>query len=228
MNNNPKYLDQSILTLKGVGEKMLERFAKRSLVTFNDLLFHLPIRYQDKTRIVPISSLRPGDHALVKGKLTHCQVHQARQAVLSCTIEDNHSVLSLRFFHFNKQQVLGFQRALEQGKWLSCFGEAKYGRHTLEITHPEYRIIEEHQIVQLAETLTPVYPTTEGLSQLLLRNCIAQVIEQLDEQQLKDYLPGEIRQALKLPSLYQSLIYLHSPPESSLFELIEGSIKFNP
>ncbi len=223
-NKNPAYLDQSIIILKGVGEKMLERFAKRSLFSLNDLLFHLPIRYQDKTRIVPISSLRAGDHALVKGKLTHCQVHQARQAVLSCTIEDDNSILSLRFFHFNKQQVSGFQRALEQGKWLSCFGEVKYGRHTLEITHPEYRIINQHQQVKVEETLTPVYPTTEGLSQLLLRNCIHQILEQLQESQLSDFLPPIIRQLLQLPSLFQALNYLHSPPpDSSLFELIEGS-----
>jgi len=223
-NKNPAYLDQSIIVLKGVGEKMLERFSKRSLFTLNDLLFHLPIRYQDKTRIVPISSLRIGEHALVKGKLTHCQVHHARQAVLSCTIEDDNSILSLRFFHFNKQQVLGFQRALEQGKWLSCFGEVKYGRHTLEITHPEYRIINQHQQVKVEETLTPVYPTTEGLSQLLLRNCIHQILEQLQESQLSDFLPPIIRQLLQLPSLFQALNFLHSPPpDSSLFELIEGS-----
>ncbi len=224
MNNDPAYLDQSIIILKGVGEKMLERFAKRSLFSLNDLLFHLPIRYQDKTCIVPISSLRIGDHALFKGKLTHCQVHQARQAVLSCTIEDDNSILSLRFFHFNKQQVSGFQRALEQGKWLSCFGEVKYGRHTLEITHPEYRIINQHQQVKVEESLTPVYPTTEGLSQLLLRNCIHQILEQLQESQLSDFLPPSIRQLLQLPSLFQALNYLHSPPpDSSLVELIEGS-----
>ncbi len=223
-NKNFAYLDQSIIILKGVGEKMLERFSKRSLFSLNDLLFHLPIRYQDKTRITHISSVRAGDHALVKGQLTHCQVHQARQAVLSCTIEDDNSILSLRFFHFNKQQVSCFQRALEQGKWLSCFGEAKYGRHTLEITHPEYRIINQHQKIQLEETLTPVYPTTEGLSQLLLRNCIHQILEQLQESQLSDFLPPRIRQSLQLPSLFQALNYLHSPPpDRSLFELIESS-----
>lgn len=203
---------------------MLERFARRSLYTLNDLLFHLPSRYQDKTRVVPIAGLRSGDHALLKGKLTHCQVHHARQAVLSCTIEDENSVLSLRFFHFKKQQVVGLQKALQQGKWLSCFGEVKYGRHSLEIIHPEYRIINKDQPIQVAEALTPVYPSTEGLSQLLLRNTIHQVLEQLQEQQLADYLPPAIRHALKLPSLFQALNYLHSPsPDCSLFELVEGS-----
>ncbi len=222
---------------------MLERFAKRSLLTLNDLLFHLPIRYQDKTRVVPISSLRIGDSALLTGELTQCKTHFARRAVLSCEISDGSGVVSLRFFHFNKQQVAGLTRALEQGKWLKCFGEIKRGRQSLEITHPEYRIIDQHQPIQVDETLTPIYPTTEGLSQLALRNAIGQVIEHLKSQiepqevqqgkackerpckeQVCDFLPLSIRQELQLPSLLQALIYLHAPPpDCPVFELVEGN-----
>ena len=218
---------------------MLERFAKRSLLTLNDLLFHLPIRYQDKTRVVPISSLRIGDSALVTGELTQCKTHFARRAVLSCEISDGSGVVSLRFFHFNKQQVAGLTRALEQGKWLKCFGEIKRGRQSLEITHPEYRIIDQHQPIQVDETLTPVYPTTEGLSQLALRNAIGQVIEHLKAQQAQqdgvckdrlcieqvpDFLPASIRRELQLPSLLQALLYLHAPPpDCPVFELVEGN-----
>ncbi|MCK5648230.1 MAG: hypothetical protein KAI22_05070, partial [Gammaproteobacteria bacterium] len=233
------WLEQSISVLNGVGEKMLERFAKRSLLTLNDLLFHLPIRYLDKTRVVPISSLRIGDSALVSGELIQCKTHFARRSVLNCEINDGSGIISLRFFHFNKQQVAGLSRALEQGKWLKCFGEIKRGRQSLEITHPEYRIIDQHQLIQLDETLTPVYPTTEGLSQLALRNAIAQLIEQLKlqiEQQkimpgeamvtgelVRDYLPVSIRRELQLPCLSQALIYLHAPPpDCPVFELVEG------
>ncbi len=176
-----EWLEQSIIVLTGIGEKMLQRFARRSLFTLNDLLFHLPVRYQDKTRIVPIARLRVGDHYLVKGELIDCHIQQGKRAVLSCTIDDGTSVLNLRFFHFNQRQVTGLKKALEQGKWLTCFGEAKYGRQTLEIIHPEYRIINKNQLIQMDESLTPVYPTTEGLSQLVLLNAIQQVIEKLQQ-----------------------------------------------
>ncbi|MCU7939337.1 MAG: ATP-dependent DNA helicase RecG [gamma proteobacterium symbiont of Bathyaustriella thionipta] len=235
------WLEQSIIVLKGVGEKMLERFAKRSLFTLNDLLFHLPVRYQDKTRVVPISTLRVGDSALVSGELIQCKTHTARRAVLTCEINDGSGVISLRFFHFNKQQASALTRALEQGKWLKCFGDIKRGRQSLEITHPEYRIIDQHQPIQLDETLTPIYPTTEGLSQLALRNAIQQVLQRLKQQiqqqakvdeatvskehaLVSDYLPLTIRQELQLPSLIDALLYLHSPPpDCPVFELIEGN-----
>lgn len=226
------WLEQSIINLKGVGEKMLERFSRRSLFTLNDLLFHLPIRYQDKTRVVAIASLRVGETSLVSGELIQCKTHYARRPVLSCEINDGSGVLSLRFFHFNKQQTAGLTKALEQGKWLRCFGEIKRGRKSLEITHPEYRIIDPHQPVQLAETLTPVYPTTEGLSQLALRNAIEQITNRLTQQMqtnkdqflVRDFLPPAIRQELQLPSLARALLYLHAPPpDCPVFELQEGN-----
>lgn len=240
-----EWLEQSIIVLKGIGEKMLQRFSKRSLFTLNDLLFHLPLRYQDKTRVVTIASLRAGDNFLVTGELTDCHVQQGKRAVLSCTIDDATSVLNLRFFHFNQQQAQGLKRALEQGKWLTCFGEAKYGRQTLEIIHPEYRIINKNQPIPVDERLTPVYPTTEGLSQLVLRNAIQQVIEKLQQklqepsasgkesladgnnssntELIEDFFPPSIRQELKFPTLSEALIYLHAPPpDCSVFELMEG------
>ena len=231
------WLEQSIIVLKGIGETMLERFAKRSLFTLNDLLFHLPVRYQDKTRVVPISTLRAGDSALVSGEIIQCKIHTARRAVLSCEINDGSGVLSLRFFHFNKQQASALARAGEQGKWLKCFGDIKWGHQSLEITHPEYRIIDQHQPIQLDDSLTPVYPTTEGLSQPALRNAIQQVLQGIkgqtrtdkedtfrEQSMVSDYLPSTIRQELQLPSLVDALVYLHSPPpDCSVFELIEGN-----
>lgn len=223
------WLAQPVNVLRGIGEKMLARFARRSLLTLNDLLFHLPLKYQDKTRVVPISGLRIGDTVLVSGELLQCKTHYVRSAVLSCEISDGTGVLSLRFFHFNKQQAAALSRALEQGKWLKCFGEIKYRRQCLEITHPEYRIIEADQPIPVDASLTPVYPTTEGLSQLTLRNAIAQVIEQLKkpnttENGLRDYIPEAIRAELQLPSLSEALIYLHAPPpDCPVFELVEGN-----
>ncbi len=224
------WLEQSIIVLKGVGEKMLERFARLSLHTLNDLLFHLPIKYQDKTRVVSISGMRVGESALVTGELIQCKTQYVRRAMLNCVINDSSGVINLRFFHFNKQQVAGLTRALEQGKWLRCFGEVKRGRHAFEMIHPEYRIIEPHQLIAVDETLTPIYPATDGLSQLALRNAIGQVIEYLKQDHLSigealvhDFLPGPIRQELQLPALLQALIYLHAPPpDCPVFELVDG------
>ncbi len=227
------WLEQPVIALKGIGEKLQERFARRKLFTLNDLLFHLPVRYLDKTRIQPIAGVRINDSALVCGELLSCKTHYARRPVpvMTCQISDGSAMLTLRFFHFNKSQTQALAKALEEGKWLSCFGEVKRGRQGLEMTHPEYRIIAEDQIIQMQEHLTPVYPTTEGLSQTALRNAIAQVIQQLKQQQnnnsqreiITDFLPEAIRRELALPLLSQCLLYLHEPPpECSVFELTEG------
>ncbi len=225
------WLEQPVIVLKGVGEKLQERFARRKLFTLNDLLFHLPVRYLDKTRVQPLAAVRINDSALVRGALLSCKTHYARRPVMTCQISDGSAVLTLRFFHFNQSQTRALARALETGQWLSCFGEIKRGRQGLEMTHPEYRIIAQDQIIQVQEHLTPVYPTTEGLSQTALRNAIAQVIERLKQQQknnsqhelIMDFLPEPIRRELALPSLSQCLLYLHEPPpECSVFELTEG------
>ncbi len=224
------WLEQSIIVLKGVGEKMLARFGKRSLFTLNDLLFHLPVKYLDKTRVVPIATLRAGESALVSGELLACHVRPGRRAVLHCEIRDASGCISLRFFHFHKQQVTTLNNAVQQGKWLSCFGEIKSSRQGMEISHPEYRIIEPQQIIQLDSCLTPVYPSTEGLSQTALRHAIAQVLDYLRAKQqsaeqplVKDLLPVAIRQQLKLPALLDALFYLHAPPpDCAVFELHEG------
>lgn len=214
MSKDEDWLDQPLIVLKGIGEKMLERFARRSLLTLNDLLFHLPIRYQDKTRVVPISALRIGDSALVTGELIQCKTQYARRAVLLCDINDGSGIISLRFFHFNKQQAASLARAMEQGKWLRCFGEIKRGRQSLEIIHPEYRIIEQHELIHVADSLTPVYPTTEGLSQLAIRNAIGQVIEFLalkvgQQDTLSD-------KTLPRKSLLDEAIYHHATEDETL------------
>jgi ATP-dependent DNA helicase RecG len=242
MLDDGAWLQQPIIHLKGIGDKMQERFARRSLRTFNDLLFHLPIRYQDKTRVVPIASLRIGDSALIHGELVHCQRHSTmKRPMLSCDINDGSGVMSLRFFHFNHHQAKALSRATEQGKWLMGFGEVKRGRHSFEIIHPEYRIIEPQQVIMLEETLSPVYPTTEGLAQKILSNAIAQVLDLLQQRLrlplsqvgnkslskqplIADLLPVSIRQRLALPGTIEALFYLHQPPpDCPILALQEGS-----
>ena len=216
-------LEQSIIVLKGIGEKMLERFAKRSLYTLNDLLFHLPVRYQDKTRLIPIAECHAGDSAFFSGKLQQCAIQTARSRMLHCDINDGSATMSVRFFHFNQHQAMALIRAAEQGKWLSCYGDIKWGRPSLQIIHPEYRIIEPWQTITIDKTLTPVYPSAEGLSQRIIRQAMAQVLQRLKKTEAADLLPLSIRRELKLPTLNEALFYLHNPPpDCSLFDLQQG------
>ncbi len=213
-------LEQSIIVLKGIGEKLLERFAKRSLFSLNDLLFHLPLRYQDKTKVINISHLQVGHSALLAGELIECKVQTVRRAILSCDINDGTGIITARFFHFNPAQAKFLIHAAEQGRWITCFAEIKRGRTSLEVIHPDYRIINAHQSIPTDKTLTPVYPSTEGLSQSVLRNAITQVLSDIDRVVIEDYLPLAIREQLKLPSLNEALHYLHHPPpDCSVFEL---------
>ncbi|MCK5696692.1 MAG: ATP-dependent DNA helicase RecG [Gammaproteobacteria bacterium] len=213
-------LEQSIIVLKGIGKKLSERFAKRSLFSLNDLLFHLPIRYQDKTKVVNIAHLQVGHSALFTGELLECQVQTLRRTVLSCVINDGTGVINVRFFHFNSAQAKSLINATEQGRWLSCFADIKRGRNSLEVIHPEYHIINDDYTIPIDNSLTPVYPTTEGLSQGVLRNTIKQALNYLERAVIDDYLPFAIREELKLPSLNETLNYLHHPPpDSSAFEL---------
>jgi len=216
-------LEQSIIVLKGIGEKMRERFAKRSLYTLNDLLFHLPVRYLDKTRLTPIAECHAGESAFFSGKLLQCNIQTTRNRILNCDINDGSATISMRLFYFNQQQALALIRAAEQGKWLSCYGDIKWGRPCLQIIHPEYRIIESYQSIVIDKTLTPVYPSTEGLSQRIIRQAIAQILPQLSKTEVAELLPLSIRQELKLPTLSEALFYLHNPPpDCSLVDLQQG------
>lgn len=225
-NRESDYLNQPIAVLKGIGEKMSQRFARRDLYTLQDLLFHLPLRYLDKTRIIPIATLRPGDSALISGKIIQCHTHFGKRAVLSCHLNDGSGTLVLRFFHFNKQQ----KERLRQGQQLRCFGDVRRGKNTLEITHPEYQLLDPDVILPVDETLTPVYPSTEGVSQFALRNALQQVLSHMQmsgEELLSDYIPQAILEQLKLPELSQALLYLHAPPaDCPVYDLTQGSDPF--
>lgn len=205
---------------------MSQRFNKRDLFTLQDLLFHLPLRYQDKTRLIAIADLRAGESALISGEIIQCQTSFGKRAVLNCQINDGSGTLLLRFFHFNKAQ----QERLRQGQWLRCFGDVRRRKHNLEIIHPEYQFVDADNILPVDEVLTPVYPTTEGVSQHTLRNAVQQVLNRLQtsgEQLISDYLPPAVREQLKLPDLFQSLLYLHAPPpDCKIKELTSGRDPF--
>ena len=166
-------LDQIPLTgLKGVGSKLAEKLGHLHLQTVQDLLFHLPHRYEDRTLSSPIAELLPGMQCNVEGFIQDCQIVPARRRMMVCRISDGNGSLTLRFFNFSQGQ----KAALASGRRLRCFGEIKAGHYGLEIIHPEYKLLDEASPLELEEKLTPVYPTTEGLRQQTLRNLTDQAL----------------------------------------------------
>ncbi len=196
--------------LKGIGPRHAERLARLGIHTLADALFHLPLRYQDRTRIVPIARLRPGDEAVIEGGITFSEVVRRGRAMLLCHLQDGSGSLALRFFHFNSRQ----EQLLGPGNRLRCFGVVREGRFTLEMTHPEWRLLGDEP-PPLERHLTPVYPTTEGLHQAAWRTLIGQALERLGEPgqpALQELLPETLRRPFGLPPLAETLSLLHRPP----------------
>ncbi len=202
-------LSQPVTTLKGVGEKVAGRLARLGIQSIQDLLFHLPLRYQDRTRIRPVATLRAYQEGLIEGIVIHAQVKFGRRRSLVCEIEDASGRLVLRFFHFSRQQ----QQQFVPGVRIRCFGQARQGPHRLEMVHPEYQIIQSIEPIPVEETLTAIYPVTESLHQLRLRRLIGQALSCLESQALPELLPDCARlHPVAGYSLAHALQIIHRPP----------------
>ena len=215
-------LSAPVNTLKGVGPRIGERLQHLGIRQIQDLLFHLPHRYIDRTRLIPIGSLRPGDSALFQGTVELVQVLTGRRRSLLCRISDGTGAITLRFFHFSWAQ----QTNLKQGMTLRCWGQIRNINHSLEIVHPEYQRIDADEDAVLEQTLTPVYPLTQGISQFKLRNLTGQALDALsrDKTGLTELLPDGILKHKPLFSLGQALRYVHRPPrDADLSSLMDGN-----
>jgi ATP-dependent DNA helicase RecG len=198
--------------LKGVGPGIAARLAALHLHTLQDLLFHLPLRYQDRTRISPIAACRIGSELLLEGEVLGCEISFGRRRSLLCRIKDGTGLITLRFYHFSAAQ----KSALAPGTRVRCYGEVRGGTTGLELYHPEYQVLKTQESPPLEARLTPVYPVTEGLQQTRLRALVDQALNLLDSQlQLTDWLPAPLRQALGFASLAEALQFLHRPPVSA-------------
>ncbi|WP_162513025.1 ATP-dependent DNA helicase RecG [Aeromonas dhakensis] len=206
----------SLDCLKGVGSKMQEKLERLGLATVQDLLFHLPLRYEDRTQVWPIGDLPPGLHGAVEGEIQDTQLVMGRRRMLVCRISDGTGTLTLRFFNFTAAQ----KNSLSPGRLMRCFGEVRPGKYGLEMAHPEYKLLGEEQAGQTEEALTPVYPTTEGLRQLTLRSLTDQALAQLDLYGVEELLPaGLYPQQIDLAA---ALKLLHRPPPSVALALLES------
>ena len=194
---------------------MVERLAKIGVESIQDLLFHLPSRYQDRTRIYPIINLMAGLHVSVIGEITANNIILSRKRMMVVTINDGTGTMNLRFFNYSGAQT----KSLCRGQVIRCFGEIKRGANGFEIIHPEYKFLEQDNDVEVDETLTPVYPTTDGLKQLTLRNLTQQALSYLDKGMLTELLPDGLYQSQM--SLKDAIALIHRPPPEVSNELIE-------
>ncbi|MCT8565686.1 ATP-dependent DNA helicase RecG [Glaesserella parasuis] len=204
-----------LTALSGVGAAISEKLSRIGINNVQDLLFHLPMRYEDRTRITPIADVRPESFATVEGFVQLTEVQFGRRPILSTTISDGTSKITLKFFNFNA----GMKNSLATGVRVKAFGEIKRGRFMAEIHHPEYEIIRGNQPLELAETLTPIYPTTEGLKQASLRKLTDQALALLERVQVAELLPDEFNPHKY--SLKEALQLLHRPPPSVSSELLD-------
>jgi len=203
----------SINQLNGVGQRTVERLAKLDIFSLQDLLFHLPSRYQDRTRITPIGALSEGSHVLIEGTVLACDVVPGRRRSLLCRIEDSTGITSLRFYYFSAS----LRSELQRGRQLRCFGEVRRGSTGLELYHPECQLEQQGKLTPLQGSLTPIYPTTEGISQNKLRQLITQALDYLSANHgLAELLPTNTAFPPQFQDIATTLEFLHRPPAQSL------------
>jgi len=206
---SPEEKPLPLTALRGVGPKLEQKLNRIGLYSIQDMLFHLPLRYQDRTRVQPMGSLRTGEQVVVEGLVELTEIGFGRRRTLLCHISDGTGSLLLRFFHFSNAQKEGLSR----GTRLRCFGEVRAGKKYLEMVHPEYNRMSSDELAAVEETLTPLYPTTEGVHQLKMRDLVQQALQYLKQGKLGlgECLPTEILSQYQLQDISQAIQTLHHP-----------------
>lgn len=206
-------------SLPGIGPALSKKLSQCGIHCVHDLLFHLPYRYQDRTRITPIQDVRANEWCVVSGVICKTTIVRGKRMMLDCFIEDKTGMMKLRFFHFNKQQAA----KLQPQKKLTAFGEVRFFTHHLEMIHPEYRLLSGEETCTVEEHLTPIYPTTQGLSQTRLRQIIQTVFKTYTSELEKlEWLTRKQLQHFHFPPLNDALVYLHNPPPDASLALLES------
>jgi len=216
---NPKDGTTDLKSLRGVGPAVAERLAKLNIERPLDLLFLLPQRYEDRTHMTALGAAVPGLRTVVEGDIALTEVVFRRRRTLLVRIVDGTGQLTLRFFYFSRAQQTG----LKQGARVRCYGEVRKGPGGPEMIHPEYQILGPEEEHKPEDSLTPVYPTTEGLQQPRLRNLVNQAIDRFLPQ-VTDWIPQHFTSEQGLPDLESSIRTLHRPPpDADLAALTAGT-----
>ncbi|WP_372393086.1 ATP-dependent DNA helicase RecG [Xanthomonas sp. NCPPB 3582] len=199
----------ALSSLPGVGPKVAEKFAARGIVSVQDLWLHLPLRYEDRTRLTTIAQLQSGVPAQIEGRVDAVERGFRFRPVLRVAVsDDSHGSVVLRFFHFRAAQVAQFA----VGTRVRVFGTPKPGQHGWEIVHPSYRVLAPGEDAGLGDSLDPVYPVLEGVGPATLRKLIGQALERLPPEAALELLPPHWLQDQQLPSLRAALLTMHRPP----------------
>jgi ATP-dependent DNA helicase RecG len=206
----------AIAHLKGVGAKTAEQLARLGIESVQDVLFHLPLRYEDRTRVCPIADAWPATTVSVQGEVVSSDITFGKRRSWVVVMRDGSGSMTLRFFHFSAAQ----KNSVVPGVQIRCFGEVKRGMRGVEMLHPEYRIIKADNEPLLQESLTPVYPTTEGLKQASWRQLTSQALVELQRCDPEEWLAPVL--APQAWSLSQALLYLHRPPADASLQWLES------
>ena len=209
-----------VSALPGVGPALAKTLERLGLACVQDLWFHLPLRYEDRTRITPISDLRTGGSAQVEGVVEAVERGFRYRPQLRVAVgDDSRTTLSLRFFHFSRAQA----QQLVPGARIRCFGEVRHGVNGPEMVHPQYRRLLAGADPATEDCLTPIYPTTEGLGQKRLAGVIARALDRLPDAAMLELVPDDLREPLQIVSLRDALLTVHRPsPDADVAALLLG------
>ena len=221
-NNIPLHL-QSIKHIQGIGPSIEDKLFSMGIKTVYDILFHLPIRYQDRSKVQPIGSIKKDHFVVIEGEIRVSDIIFNKRRNLLCKIQDKTGTITLRFFNFNKTQKKSFR----PGIYIRCFGKTSISRGGLEMIHPEYEFINKDSLYKDSEYLTAIYSTTEGLSQKRWRKFISSAFELIKQDEIPELLTKEHLSKIKnnvTTDIYKTLKLLHYPPvNTDCLKIIEGN-----
>lgn len=215
-NNKQNFMQNPVNILKGVGPNLESKLKNLNIYTLQDCLFHLPFRYQDRTHITPLSSLIADQYAVIQAKVVSAHITQGKRRTLRVQLHDGTGVIYLRYFAY----APSLQDKFSVGTNIRAFGQVRLFGQAYEMAHPEVAFSKDDHFPPLQETMTPIYPSTEGLSQLMLRKVINQALLAINHQTMPEFLPEDILLKHHFPSLSEALAFCHNPPNDAPVQLL--------
>lgn len=205
----------SVQQLQGVGAAAAALLEKLHIFSTDDLLFHLPRDYEDRSTIIPMNQLVVGRSYLLEGEVRSVDFPPGKKKSLAALLQDDFGKVTLRFYHIYK----GLTDRIKIGQRLRIFGEVRVGARGLELYHPEIQVIQQHTALPKTQ-LTAIYPSTEGLTQPKLREYVRQAL-QYHSDELAELLPKKYSNGYELK---EALHYIHEPPtDANMLQLNQGS-----
>ncbi len=201
--------------LKGIGPQTAEKFKAAGISTIHDLVFTLPIRYADKTKLTLIENIRPGDTILLDAIIEKKNFFYLRKRSLNCRVNDGTGALDLKFYYYAGMH----DKRLNIGEQIRCYGKARAGRNGIEIIHPEYEVIDTEGQETLDATYTPIYKNIKGISQASHLKIISMGLEYLIENHAVD-LVGVIAEVKNMMNLSVAIKQAHFPDKGQSNSLL--------